>query len=91
MRILVPWLNHLFEAKGFPTPSKVRVLSREEPKFKKKPLQKFLTIMAGGMLFRFRISLLCFYYNDLETQVGFIKISYIQHNLLNGKEIKLGI
>ena len=76
MRILVPWLNHLFEAKGFPTPSKARVLSREEPKFKKKPLQKFLATMAGGTLFRFRISLLCFYYNDLETQVGFIKISY---------------
>ncbi|CAL9748158.1 unnamed protein product [Musa acuminata subsp. burmannicoides] len=48
MRILVPWLYHLFEAKGFPTPSKARVLSREVPKFKKKPLQKFLATMAGG-------------------------------------------
>ena len=60
MRILVPWLNHLFEAKGFPTPSKARVLSREEPKFKKKPLQKFLATMAGGTLFRFRISFIVF-------------------------------
>ena len=59
MRILVPGLNHLFEAKGFPTPSKARVLSREVPKFKKKPLQKFLATMAGGTLVYFRIS---FYY-----------------------------
>ena len=60
MRILVPWLDHLFEAKGFPTPSKVRVLSREEPKFKKKPLQKFLATMTGGTLFRFRICFIVF-------------------------------